>query len=102
MKFKDTIYAKRKLLVDVNCPKTGEMIIPAFRILTKKHIMKAAECGVEITQDMMYVPYTNKKTGEQRNERREKRIAWLKDHIARRQSELDSLLANVQSEPRGT
>jgi len=94
MKFKDTIYARRKPRVDVICPKTGEILVPAFRTLTKKYVMKAEESGVKITLDMLYDPHANRKTDNEKVALLKKRIARLKDQISRRQLELESLLAN--------
>ena len=86
--------------MDVICPKTGEILVPARRTLTKKYVMKAEESGVKITHDMLYDPHANRKTDNEKVALLKKRIARLKDQISRRQSELESLLANKPAEAR--
>ena len=54
MKHKDTIYAGRKLSIDLINPANGEVVIPAHRKLTKRLIEKAESLGLSVTADMLH------------------------------------------------
>ena len=86
MKFKDTIYSKKKLSHELLHPTTGEVLIPAHRWLTKFLLIRATEAGLIITADMFDDHL--KSRAQNKKVKINERIKFLRDKIPAYEAEL--------------
>lgn len=86
MKHKDTIYAGRKLSIDLINPASGEVVIPAHRKLTKRLIKKAESLGLSVTADMLH---------DHKKERAQKKRALIRARMAYLEAKIDQCEAEL-------